>query len=200
MLFGCGIKNEGAVDTEKPQLPPVSCIAVMPASTLIEGQVAPVFFPEEKSALQGIEVMNEILSKELGGKNKIRFAGIGQITSLETDGGESSLELAAMIGKGMDCNVVLETMVKRFDQRVGGRYSVESPAAVAFEMRLISIEDGSILWTAKFDEVQKSVMENLLEWGKANTRGFVWVTAEELMQEGVREKFADNPYFNPAGK
>ena len=62
------------------------------------------------------------------------------------------------------------------------------------------IETGFVLWSAKFDEVQKSVMENILEWDKASTRGFVWVTAEELMQEGVKRKLADSSYFNSEGK
>ena len=43
-------------------------------------------------------------------------------------------------------------------------------------------------------------MENLLEWNKANTRGFVWITAEELMREGVKGKLAASPYFGPAGQ
>jgi len=200
MLFGCGVKNDGAIDTGQPQLSQINCIGVLPASSMLEGQVVPVFMPDEKIARRGIEVMNEILSKELGGDDQVRFLGIDQVTSLELTGGENSLELATMVGKNVNCNAVLESTVKRFDQRVGGRYSVESPAAVAFEMKLISIENGSLLWSAKFDEVQRTVMENLLEWKKANTRGFVWLTAEELMHEGVREKLADSPYFNTAGK
>ena len=199
MLAGCGVKGDVQVDTDHSQLSRINCIGVLPASSMIEGQI-PIYVPEEKNSRLGIEVMNEILSEQLGGKDKIRFVGLDQVSSLELTGGESSLELATMVGKNIDCNAILESTVKRFTQRVGGRYSVESPASVAFEMTLISIEDGSILWSAKFDEVQKSVMENLLEWKKANTRGFVWVTAEELMQEGVRGKLAGSPYFNPEGK
>lgn len=197
LLFGCGVKDDGPVDPGPSQLSRISCIGVLPAASLIEGQVAPVYFPEKEDSRRGIEVMNEILSKELGGKDKIRFVGLDQITSLELTGGENSLAFATQIGRNINCNAVLESTVKRFTQRDGGRYSVEAPASVAFEMRLIFIDDQSILWSAQFDEVQKSVMENLLEWGKANTRGFVWITAEELMREGVREKFADSPYFNP---
>jgi hypothetical protein len=167
---------------------------------MIMGQVVPVYVPKEKNARRGVQVMNEMLSQELGGRNNIRFVGIDQIASLELTGGENSLTLARMVGKNINCNAVLESTVKRFTERVGGRYSIESPASVAFEMRLISIENGSILWSAKFDEVQKSVMENILEWNKAKIRRFVWITAEELMQEGISGKLADSPYFSSEGK
>jgi len=114
-------------------------------------------------------------------------------------GGESTLILASMVGKSINCNAVLESTVKRYAERIGGRYSVESPASVAFEMRLISLDTSSVLWSAKFDEVQKSVMENILEWKKANTRKFTWITAEELMQEGVKGKLTDSPFFYSPG-
>lgn len=200
ILFGCGVKNEGPVDTGQTQIFPISCIAVLPAASMIMGQVVPVYVPKEKNARRGVQVMNEMLSQELGGRNNIRFVGIDQIASLELTGGENSLTLARMVGKNINCNAVLESTVKRFTERFGGRYSIESPASVAFEMRLISIENGSILWSAKFDEAQKSVMENILEWNKAKIRRFVWITAEELMQEGISGKLADSPYFSSEGK
>lgn len=200
MLSGCGGKVGEATGDGQVLSPQVSCIAVLPAAFVASEQVVPVYVPEEKSSRQGVQVMNEILSKELGGKSKIRFVAMDQLDSLQLSGGEDALEIARLVGKSINCNAVLESTVKRFSQRVGGRYSVESPASVGFEMRLISIETGLILWSAKFDEVQKSVMENILEWNKASTRGFVWVTAEELMQEGGRRKLADSPYFNSEGK
>ncbi len=199
VLSGCGFKNEGPADTGQRQLSQISCIAVLPVSSMSKGQVVPVYVPNEKNSRRGIQVMNKILSQELGGKNNIRFVGIDKVSSLELTGGENSLALASMVGKNMNCNAVLESTVKRFADRVGGRYSVESPASVAFEMRLISIETGSILWSAKFDEVQKSVMENIFEWNKANTRSFVWITADELMEEGVSGKLTTSPYFNLPG-
>ena len=200
MLSGCGVKTEKSVDSGQSRFPQVNCIGVLPAAFVAKGQVVPVYVPEEKSSRQGVQIMNEILSEQLGGKDNIRFVGIDQLASLDLTGGENTLEIARLVGKNINCNTVLESTVKRFSQRVGGRYSVESPASVSFEMRLFSIETGSVLWSAKFDEVQKSVMENILEWNKATTRGFVWVTAEELMQEGVKSKLAGGTYFNSEGK
>jgi hypothetical protein len=200
MLFGCGSKVQGTAETEQPQHTTVSCIAVLPSASISKGEAVPIYVPKEKSDRRGVQAMNEILSDELGGKEKIRFVGIDQIAAFDLTGSENQLTLARMVGERANCNAVLESSVKRFVERVGGRYSVESPASVAFDMRLISIESGSILWSTKFDEYQKSVMENIYEWNKANTRGFVWITAEELMREGVKAKLAASPYFNPAEK
>ncbi len=201
LLFGCGSKEiVESSETEQVSDVQISCIAVLPAASLSEGQVAPVYIPKEKNERRAVQTMNEILSDELGGKDNIRFVGSDQVAALDLSGGESQLMLARLIGEKMNCNAVLESTVKRFTERVGGRYSVESPASVAFEMRLISLDKESILWSAKFDESQKSVMENIYEWKKANTRGFVWITASELMREGVRSKLAASPYFKPAEK
>lgn len=200
ILSACGVKEKSPKDTGPSQIAQVSCIAVLPAASMQSEQVVPVYIPKEKSDRVGVQAMNEILSDELGGKDKIRFIGLDQIGALDITGGENSLVLARMVGERVNCNAVLESSVKRFKERVGGRYSVETPASVAFEMRLISLDKGSVIWSAKFDESQKSVMENILEWKKANTRGFVWISAEELMREGVKAKLADSPYFNPEVK
>lgn len=198
MLSGCGGKVEGSAKTGLVPPSQIRCIGVLPAAALIKGQSVPVYLPEDKSLQRGVQVMNGMLSQELTGNDKIRFVGIDQIAALELTGGERPLALARMIGESINCNAVLESTVKRFTERVGGRYSVESPASVAFEMRLIAFDTSSILWSAKFDEVQQSVFENILEWNKANFRGFTWITAEELMEEGVSGKLAASSYFNPA--
>ncbi|GAB4342661.1 MAG: hypothetical protein Kow0089_17900 [Desulfobulbaceae bacterium] len=198
LLPGCARKSvESAQDRSEGAL--TGCVAVLPAATTMAGGSVPLFMPADKSARHALQVMNEILSKELGGRENIRFSGLERVSSLNLTGGENQLDIARMVGKQMQCSMALETIVKRFDERVGTRYSVESPASVAFEMRLIGLETGSILWSAKFDETQKSVMENILDFGKARTRGFVWITAEELMREGVRSKLAAGPLVAGGG-
>lgn len=196
-LAGCGDKKERqTVEIPETQLAQIDCIAVLPAVPLVREQAGTPEDPEmQESLVRGTGVMNTILSQELGGKNNIRFVSGEHVASMQLSGGESFLELARKIGRDMNCNAVLENQVLGFKERDGGRYSVESPAAVAFKMRLVDLDSGSVLWSAWYDEVQKSVMENLLELGKANKRGFVWITAEELMREGIRSKLDDSPYF-----
>jgi hypothetical protein len=199
VFSGCAVKDEGPDDPGQAELSRINCIGVLPATPVVKAEMAEDD-AEVKRIRRGVEVMDKILSRELGGKEKIRFVSIEQVAALQISGGESPLTFDRLVGESIGCDAVLESTVSHFGQRVGGRYSVESPASVAFAMRLISLETGAVLWSAKFDEVQKSVMENILEWKKAGARGFVWITAEELMREGIREKLAYSPYFNPEGE
>jgi hypothetical protein len=58
---------------------------------------------------------------------------------------------------------------------------------VAFDLYLISVGDGAILWKARFDKTQISLSENLFDiqtFLKAKGR---WMTAGELASLGLTE-------------
>jgi hypothetical protein len=198
-LAGCGSKTTTGSDAVQGPVYPVTCIGILPAATGAdrEGKLSP---QQQKALAQGVKVMDRILAQELGGREKIVFVSREHIAGLQATGGERPLEVARLIGKRVNCNAILETTVWRYSDRIGSRYSAEEPASVAFDFRLIGTDDGSILLSVKFDEVQRSVMENLYNWSKARTRGFTWITADELMLEGVREKLLETPYFRQALK
>ncbi len=173
----------------------VTCVGVLPAVAM----TGPHDAPDRDRAARlrtGAETMNRVLARELNSSAiKIRFVDGNYTAGLKMTGGESSLEMARLVGRKINCNAILESRVWRFEDRVGGAFTAKSPASVSFDMRLIGIETGTVLWSVRFDEVQKSVMENLYEFGKARSRGFTWITAEELMDEGVVEKLSASPYF-----
>ncbi len=106
-----------------------------------------------------------------------------------------SLARARVIADRLSCNTVLETTLRRYKDRVGGQYTAKNPASVAFDFRLIAIPEGVVLCSGTFDEVQQSVMENLYNFKSATERGFTWVTAEQLMREGLRARFSECPYL-----
>ena len=43
------------------------------------------------------------------------------------------------------------------------------------------------IWTASFDETQKSLSENIFSLGDIGERGVRWLSAEQLTQEGVKK-------------
>lgn len=196
LVSGCGGLGLGTSGNRQTGYPAVDCIGVLPASPQVTRGSSVADEQENKRLRRGADVMDVALKQELEGA-RVRFVGSDRIASLEQTGGESPLKLARMVGRSVGCNAVLETTVKRFTERVGTRYSIESPASVAFEMRMYDLEKGSVFWSAKFDEVQKSVMENVLEWSKARTRKFVWITAGELLREGVKAKISTTSLFYP---
>jgi hypothetical protein len=191
---GCGLIRTEPGETTQAAEAQVNCIGVLPAATARVPQGA-AGEEKAKSLRQGAETMDRLLQQELQGRANVHFVGHDLLAGLELTGGESSAELARIVGERISCNAVLEAEVSRFDERDGGKYSVEAPAAVAFDFQLFAVASGAVLWSATFDETQTSVMENLYEWKKAKSRGFSWVTAEGLMLEGVRAKLENSPYF-----
>jgi hypothetical protein len=97
------------------------------------------------------------------------------------------------IGRSVEADAVLIGTIYRFRQRVGGSLGIDSPASVAFAMKLIRVADGRVIWRKPFDETQQSLDQNLLKVGKFFTRGGKWITAEELASEGLKEMMATLP-------
>jgi hypothetical protein len=95
------------------------------------------------------------------------------------------LDLYVKAGKRAGTDAVLIGHIFRFQERKGNRASVESPASVAFDLHLIDVDSGKIIWTANFDQTQRPLSDNLLELGSFIKRGASWVTAEQLAQGGL---------------
>jgi len=197
-LSGCGTRDSASPESARIPEYQVDCIGVLPV-VFMTGTQETVPAEKEDGLHKGAEVMNRLLFQELSSQSNIRFVSEEHLSGLQLTGGENTLAMVKLVGKSIGCNAILDTRLMRYSERVGGNYSAESPAAVSFDMKLIGIDSGMVIWSAKFDEVQKPVMENLYEWGKAKTRGFTWITAEKLMLEGIREKFADSHYFKGSG-
>jgi hypothetical protein len=75
----------------------------------------------------------------------------------------------------------------RFRERKGESFAVEQPASVAFEIHLIRVEDGALVWRGAFDRTQGSLMEDLLQISSFYREKGRWVTAEELAAGGLKE-------------
>ncbi|MFP7755069.1 hypothetical protein ACLG6S_10555 [Thermodesulfobacteriota bacterium B35] len=191
-LAGCSAKQE----TEKPQEPAVAvtCIAVLPAASVVNYDET-ISFAEARKLQKGIQVLDRLLQEQLAGRKDIRFVSDSQLYGMEGTLSENFLVQARKIAHRFSCNAVLETTLWRYSERVGGRYTAKEPASVTFEYRLVATDNGSVLCQGRYDEVQKSVLENLYNLRKARERGFTWVTAEELLREGLRDKFDQCSYL-----
>jgi hypothetical protein len=91
------------------------------------------------------------------------------------------------IGELVYADAIISGRVLRYRERIGGDIGVKSPASVAFVLDLIDVQRGDVVWSGRFDETQKSLTENIFSFGDARDRGFKWLTAEQLMQDGVRK-------------
>jgi hypothetical protein len=89
------------------------------------------------------------------------------------------------LGRLQDADAVMVGNLYRFRERVGTSYSVVSPASVAFDLHLIGVSSGRLLWTGHVDETQKSLSENLFEIGSFIKRKGEWVSADEIATSGL---------------
>lgn len=192
--FGCskGTTNTNAPDPDSGFA--VTCVAVLPAASYVNfDETIPA---AEKSELEnGTQVMDRLLAKQFSSRSDVRLASDGQISGMDRNLPAQPLARARVIGDRLSCNAVLETTLRRYKDRVGGEYTAKDPASVAFDYRLIALPDGTVLCRGSFDEVQKSVMENLYNFKAATERGFTWVTAEQLMKEGIRVRMGECRYL-----
>ncbi|MEJ2057647.1 MAG: hypothetical protein P8X39_07395 [Desulfofustis sp.] len=111
---------------------------------------------------KGAAYLDTQLKDALKGKDNVRFLSQRQLTSLLPATEMAQVALLSSIGSALKCNAVLVTTLSRYIQRVGGDYGVDSPASAAFSMKLFDTTDGSVIWSATFDETQQSFLSNIM--------------------------------------
>ena len=82
---------------------------------------------------------------------------------------------------------VLVGYLYRVRERQGGRFAVEQPASVAYGLYLLDTAEGRMIWSAEFDETQRSLDENLLKFGTFLKRRGEWVNAETMIAQSLTE-------------
>ncbi len=190
---GCGQKQQTGEAAPEQDRIPLTCIGVMPVVTETPDNGQPDF-KQSKALARGAEVLTQLVQERYGGREDIRFLSAAQLSGLQA-GDASPLARIRQAGEFTSCNGVLTLAISRYHDRIGGPYSAADPASVAFSYRLIEANSGQVLCQGEFDETQQSVLENLFSLESARERGFTWITAQELLREGLTDKFQDCPYL-----
>ncbi len=105
----------------------------------------------------------------------------------------SERKLIVKKGREYNADAVIAGYIYRYKERVGNRYSVKSPASVAFGIHLISTKGGRIIWSGHFDETQRSLSENLFKLKKFIKRKASWITADEMATNGFEDILSTFP-------
>ncbi|MBU0664519.1 MAG: hypothetical protein KJ990_08255 [Proteobacteria bacterium] len=184
-----GDEAEGKVVT----LQSLTGIVVMPA-VITKNALGPL--GKGSSTLDRVSgFVDGVISAELGKNDKVHIMTEKQLDALLTDAAGGRLAQMKALGAKLDSNAVLDVTVTRFHERDGSDLSVNSPASAAFQMVLTHVDSGTVLWAASFDETQEALSSNLFSLGKARNRGFKWITVDELVRQGLKERLADCPYL-----
>lgn len=98
---------------------------------------------------------------------------------------------ALQLGPLVKADAVLFGEVSEYRERVGEDYGAASPAAVAFQLYLLDISTGQVLWTGKFAKEQKALSDNVLNLASFVRSGARWVRAQDIASEGVKRAMLD---------
>ena len=100
-------------------------------------------------------------------------------------------DLQLEIGRALNADAIFVGYIYRFRERVGGKYSVDLPASVAFDIHLIRVEDGRVLWSAHLDETQQPLSDDLFRLNLFLRRKAKWITAKEMAISGIEDMLKD---------
>jgi hypothetical protein len=97
------------------------------------------------------------------------------------------------MGNQVKADYILWGDLYHYQERKGTSYGVERPASIAFDLHLLRVKDGVLVWKAQSFKTQKALSENLFEMGDFLKSKGRWVTAEELTRQGLEEDLKDFP-------
>jgi TolB-like protein len=106
--------------------------------------------------------------------------------AMSPEGGYNE-SLAVSVGKALEADLVILGVVVRHEDRVGGRFSVDKPASVAFSVAVINVAEGRAVWKARFDKAQKDLFSDVLDIRTFVRGGMTWQTASQLADMGVED-------------
>jgi hypothetical protein len=90
------------------------------------------------------------------------------------------------VGKCIPADFIVVPFVFKWQERDGGEWGVESPAAVVMDFYLLDVNNKQVQ-RFHFEEEQLSLSENILDIDKFFKRRGRWVTASDLAKEGIKE-------------
>ena len=96
-------------------------------------------------------------------------------------------DLQLETGRTLNADAIFVGYIYRFKERIGTEYSVDLPASVAFDIHLIRVADGRLLWSAHFDETQRPLSDDLFRLNLFLKRKGKWITANEMAISGLKD-------------
>ena len=180
LLISCATTSR---KTDKKLLESINTILILPVQATPEKK-------EDHTQLEtGVMSMNRALISYFEKKSYAKLLTDFDKLTDEMPGG-NRLSLIQNIGRKHDSDAVLICNISKYVERVGKKYAIESPASVAFDCKLIEVETGRAVCFFNFEETQQAVTDNLL----AASLRLKWLTADELLNDGLQKKLSACPY------
>lgn len=180
-------------DETAKEFVPVNSIGILPAQPA-SITVQPSDTKTMKQLEAGVQVIDTILLDYFRDHKNVRFISQTELESLRGVQAGNPLYVAREAGRQLGYDAVLVTEVMRYQTRTGSAYAVDSPASVAFSLKLLAAANSQVIWNADFDQTQQPLFDNILQ-SRTTGSGFRWLTADELTQAGLTKKLNSCSYL-----
>lgn len=172
----------------------ISSLLVLPVDPVVSIKDVPS--KDQIQTLQkGAAVMDELLAAYL---EKRQIPGLTFLSENQLEGHIASrtgsrLSLGREVAKELGKDALLSMRLTRFHERQGNNYSINAPASLAFEFKLVRVGTGEVLCTGSFDESQQALFENLLSFSAK--KSLRWLTIREFAENALQKKLDACPVF-----
>ena len=192
LVAGCGFFHHGQGGAAAHAPLNLRLVAVLPiepaAAPAADGRPAPSL-PSEDGGMAVTAQVYRVLSDhtEFRVVPDLTVADVMTTPSVRHAG--SLVDRAVALGKEVGADGVIFGRVFRFQKRVGTEYGASQAASVWFELNLVSVASGEVVWHGDFDQAQEPLASNLLNWWMFWRAGPRWMSAGELAGLGVDRLF-----------
>ena len=180
LLLGCSARQPQA---ERPRIDLLAVLPIERKGTSSDGDEGKVL-PEDA----GVAVTAQVY-RFLASRPDFRFVAdlaLQDVVQGPSVRGAADLESRAVaLGKEVSADAVIFGTVSRFRERVGTEFGVTSPAAVSFDLGVVDVASGEVLWQGRFDKTQEPLSSNLFNFWMFWRAGPHWFSARELAGLGV---------------
>jgi len=98
---------------------------------------------------------------------------------------EAAFKYWLRVGECAKADYLLLPQVLSYQDRTGGEWGSQTPAAAVFDLFLIDVKNKTIAGRYHFEEEQQALTDNILSVDKFIQRGGRWLSSEELAREGL---------------
>lgn len=194
LLSSCADTTPQSEKADTEEIIPLHSIVVLPVQSVSSDLTTKT----NKQLAAGADILDSLLQKYLRQKSsetEFHFISTQKMEALLGNMNGDIISQAKLVAQKLQSEGALIVNVSRFRERIGNNRSVSSPAAATFDYKLINSTSGAILCSGVFEETQQALSENLFNFSKVSRRGFKWITAEQLAQEGLSDKFSECSYL-----
>ncbi|MFP4392286.1 MAG: hypothetical protein ACOC43_17080 [Desulfohalobiaceae bacterium] len=189
-LVGCGAK-EPELGLQKDEV-----LAVAPFEQPRQNWELLAGYPAKGEDLSPriLQGLDELLAAKLQDAGREDYLGPDrvqqckeQLASQKDRSRLSAVRFWSQVGECLQADYLLVPHILQWEEREGGKWGVQEPATVHFDLYLLDVQEQRLKQRFNFEEEQKALSQDLLQIRRFFQRRAKWISAKELAGEGMEK-------------